>query len=97
MSKINKNKTASPLVQSVIALDNYFSELIRLGARIEDTDMKSNFDFEQDRNSGRESTRAAQAANLIELFEPMRGLLTDEEADTLFTRNPSTGRPVDLG
>ena len=40
--------------------------------------------------------RAAQATNLVDLFEPVRGLLTDEEIDTLFKRNPSTGRPVDL-
>ena len=40
--------------------------------------------------------RAAQATNLIDLFEPVRGLLTDEEVDTLFKRNPSPGRPVDL-
>jgi hypothetical protein len=40
---------------------------------------------------------AAQPANLMDLFEPMRGLLTDEEVDTLFARNPSTGRSVDLG
>ena len=39
---------------------------------------------------------AAKAANLMELFEPIRGLLTDEEVDTLFSRNPSAGRPVDL-
>jgi hypothetical protein len=45
--------------------------------------------------SGEES-RAAKAANLLDLFEPIRGLLTDEEVDTLFSRNPSTGRPVDL-
>ena len=32
----------------------------------------------------------------MELFEPIRGLLTDEEVDTLFSRNPSAGRPVDL-
>ena len=38
----------------------------------------------------------ANSANLMELFEPIRGLLTDEEVDTLFTRNPSTGRPIDL-
>lgn len=37
-------------------------------------------------------SRATQAANLMELFEPIRGLLTDEEVDTLFSRNPSTGR-----
>lgn len=43
-----------------------------------------------------EESRAAKAANLMELFEPVRGLLTDEEVDTLFIRNPSTGRPLDL-
>ena len=39
---------------------------------------------------------AAQAANLVDLCEPIRGLLGDEEIDRLFSRNPSTGRPVDL-
>jgi len=43
-----------------------------------------------------EESRAAQAVNLMELFEPIRGLLTDEEVDTLFSRNPSIGRPVDF-
>ncbi len=38
----------------------------------------------------------ATAGNLMELFEPVRGLLTDEEIDTLFVRNPSTARPLDL-
>ena len=37
-----------------------------------------------------------KAANLVELCEPVRGLLTDDEIDRIFTRNPSTGRPVDL-
>ena len=41
-------------------------------------------------------THAAQAANLVELFEPVRGLLTDEGIDTIFSRNRSPGRPVDL-
>jgi hypothetical protein len=36
------------------------------------------------------------AKDLVELFEPMRGLLTDEEIDVIFRRNPSTRRPVDL-
>lgn len=36
------------------------------------------------------------AKNLVELFEPVRGLLTDEEIDLMFRRNPSTARPVDL-
>ena len=36
------------------------------------------------------------AKNLVELFEPVRGLLTDAEIDAIFRRNPSTARPVDL-
>ena len=42
------------------------------------------------------STAPAPAKNLVELFEPLRGLFTDEEVDTLFSRNPSTSRPLDL-
>ena len=43
-----------------------------------------------------EESRAAQAGNLMELFAPVRGLLTDEEVDTLFSRSPSISRPVDF-
>jgi Arc/MetJ-type ribon-helix-helix transcriptional regulator len=39
---------------------------------------------------------ARQAANLVELSKPVRGLLSDEEVDTIFRRNPSTSRPLDL-
>lgn len=39
---------------------------------------------------------APPARNLVELFEPVRGLLTNEEIDSVFKRNPSTARPVDL-
>ena len=42
------------------------------------------------------ATPEAQAANLVELCEPIRGFLTDDEIDRLFTRDPSTGRTVDL-
>ena len=48
--------------------------------------------------------RAAQAAadapsgttakDMVELFAPIRGLFADGELD--FSRNPSTGRPIDL-
>jgi Arc/MetJ-type ribon-helix-helix transcriptional regulator len=38
----------------------------------------------------------SEAKNLYELFAPVRGLLTDEEIDRCFGRNPSPGRPVDL-
>ena len=36
------------------------------------------------------------AKNLVELFAPIRGLLTDDEIDRMFARNPSPARPVDL-
>jgi hypothetical protein len=38
--------------------------------------------------------RTGQA--LIAAFADIRGLLTDEEIDRMFSRNPSTVRPVDL-
>src|SRR3989440_5708092 len=42
----NKNKEQSPLVKSVLALDNYLSELERVGTKINSTDMTSDFDIE---------------------------------------------------
>lgn len=36
----------------------------------------------------------AEANNLVDLFAPVRGLFADGELD--FSRNPSTGRPLDL-
>lgn len=33
---------------------------------------------------------------LIDICAQVRGLLTDDEIDVLFRRNPSTARPVDL-
>ena len=33
---------------------------------------------------------------LVDASAKVRGLLTDEEVDTLFGRSPSFGRPVDL-
>lgn len=35
--------------------------------------------------------------DLIDVCAKVRGLLTGEEVDTLFKRNPSPGRPVDFG
>lgn len=46
MSEI-KIKNPSALVQAIVKLDNYFSEMVRLGDRIETMDLKSDFDFEQ--------------------------------------------------
>ncbi len=42
------------------------------------------------------NANGGQAANLVELFAPVRGLLTDEEINTIFSRNRSPGRPIDL-
>ena len=38
--------------------------------------------------------RTGQA--LIDAFAEIRGLLSDEEIDRMFSRNPSAARPVDL-
>jgi hypothetical protein len=38
--------------------------------------------------------RSGQA--IIDAFAEMRGLLSDEEIDGMFARNPSGARPVDL-
>src|SRR5579863_10417810 len=42
----NKTKRDSPLVQSVLALDNYLSELERVGSKINSTDLSSDFDID---------------------------------------------------
>jgi hypothetical protein len=42
----NKSRGDSSLVKSVLALDNYLSELERVGAKINSTDMTSDFDVE---------------------------------------------------
>lgn len=47
MSETVQIKNPSPLVKAVLALDAHFSNLLRLGERIESLEMKSNFDYEQ--------------------------------------------------
>jgi len=42
----NKLDRDSPLVKSVLALDNYLTELERVGTKINSTDMKSDFEFD---------------------------------------------------
>jgi chromosome segregation ATPase len=42
----NKSRRDSSLVKSVLALDHYLSELERVGAKINSTDMTSDFDVE---------------------------------------------------
>ncbi|MBV9505192.1 MAG: hypothetical protein JO323_09340 [Acidobacteriia bacterium] len=43
-----------------------------------------------------EQRRTEGQKSLVEIAEPVRGLLTDEEVDRLFSRNPSTGRALDF-
>ena len=43
----NQIKNPSPLVETVLKLDNYLSEIVRLGEKIESMDLKTDFDFEQ--------------------------------------------------
>lgn len=40
--------------------------------------------------------RDLKAQSFVDLFEPVRGLLSDEEVDALFRRTPSVSRPLDL-
>jgi hypothetical protein len=41
-------------------------------------------------------TERRTGQSLIDAFAENRGLLSDEEIDRMFSRNPSTARPVDL-
>ena len=47
MPESKPTKNLSPLAQTVLDLDTHFSDLARLGAKIDEMDLKSNFDFEQ--------------------------------------------------
>ena len=41
-------------------------------------------------------SRSSEARNFVDLSEPVKGLLSDEEVDALFRRTPSVSRPLDL-
>jgi hypothetical protein len=47
MPDTNRNQSESPLVRSVNALDANFFELIRLGNKIDEINLKSDTDYEQ--------------------------------------------------
>ncbi|HLH32350.1 MAG TPA: hypothetical protein VKY31_14185 [Terriglobia bacterium] len=42
----NKDKRESPIVKAVLALDNYLSELERVGTKINSTDLTADFDID---------------------------------------------------
>lgn len=62
MSESKTIKNPSPLVLAVLTLDEHFSDLNRLASRIDEIDLKSNFDFEQ---SERLMTLFAEAGQAI--------------------------------
>lgn len=43
----NTIKNPSPLVETVLKLDGYLSEIVRLGGKIDEMELKSDFDYEQ--------------------------------------------------
>jgi chromosome segregation ATPase len=43
----NNIKNPSPLVETVLKLDNYLAEIVRLGEKIEAMQLKSDFDYDQ--------------------------------------------------
>lgn len=49
MNETIKLKEASPLVQSVVAFDHHISELERIGNKLEELELKSEFDFQMAR------------------------------------------------
>jgi hypothetical protein len=64
MNEIKKNKDQSALVKSVLSLDNYFSDLERLSSRIEEMELKSDFDLNQARQLMSRFAEAAQSVSL---------------------------------
>lgn len=47
MAKLDRSREQSTLVQAVLSLDDYFSELTRLSGRISELPLESDSDFEQ--------------------------------------------------
>ena len=82
MTDAQKLKNPSPLIQTVLNLDNYFSELIRLGAKIETMEMKSDFDFEQAEKLITRFTECGQGVSdeVVHLSQGLNELRTKSEA-----------------
>ena len=82
MNDTQKLKNPSPLIQTVLNLDNYFSELIRLGAKIETMEMKSDFDFEQIEKLINRFTECGQGVSdeVVHLSQSLNELRTKSEA-----------------
>lgn len=82
MAESIKIKDLSPLVQSVLTLDERFAEMDRLSARIDEIELKSDFDFSQARKL---MARFAECANsiqgdVVELSAQLNNSRTQAEA-----------------
>lgn len=71
MSEKIQIKDPSPLVKAVLALDAHYSDLLRLGERIEGSELKSNFDYEQAQLQMEHFAKAGQGVseNVVVLAE----------------------------
>lgn len=78
MAETLQIKDPSPLVKAVLALDAHFADLIRLGERIENAEMKSNFDYEQAQRHLEHFAKAGQGVSdevltLAQILVDIRG------------------------
>lgn|GEM_PF-2145804 len=82
MSESNKIKDVSPLVQSVLTLAGHFAELDRLSARIEEMELKSEFDFTQVRRLMTRFSETAEAVStdVIDLSSQLNNSRAQAEA-----------------
>lgn len=62
MTELKAIKNPSPLVSAVLTVDEHFADLKRLSTRIDELDLKSNFDYEQ---SQRLITRYAETGQKL--------------------------------
>ncbi len=79
---MSKNQIVSPLIQSVTTLDNHFSELIRLGEKINELHMKSDADFELGEKLMRHFSEHGEgvASEVVVMSEALNALRTTAEA-----------------
>lgn len=77
----DKVKNQSPLVKSVLNLDTHFSDLERLSARIEEMELKTDFDMNQVRQLMTRFSESAQAVSteIVELASRLEEARTRAE------------------
>lgn len=78
----NQIKNPSPLVETVLKLDNYLSEIVRLGEKIEGMELKTDFDFEQAQKLMNHFTQCGQgvAEEVVQLSANLNEVRAKAEA-----------------